>query len=179
MTDIEAPTLMELGQVCDFARTRLEQLDTGEYDVAEQDPPSKWEWDCLEKTVAWLDQLKNATKADRLALVVKMLVELEHTIDKPTLWNQGMEKCWTISTGHLTEESAKVAETMGWGAFGLVGFTKADYGWWVHVPKDLVRAKDTPDDVWNIIGLAHMMMCDWVCLDRDAAQTSLLAWHKW
>lgn len=156
---IEAPDILEIEQVCDFARSRLNQL-TGDEITMDEDPPTEWEQGCLTKTQAWLQALKSLSDADKVRLAARSLDEV----------NYGVETMLVISTAHITQETAKrlddgVVE-------GLILFPKGDYGWmiWVGNTHTDGEIKNAPDELDGLLKHCSALGVGWLCLDRDGVE---------
>jgi hypothetical protein len=161
--DIEAPDLMELAQLCDFAETRLNQL-VGEdpcYDSSEVDPPSEWERGCLTRTKAWLQQLKKIGPRERVRLAAQELDAV----------NYGVETIWVISTAHITQETAERLASAGY--TGLTSFPTGESGWMIWVGStdaDGEIEAGLPAELDALFRHCTILGIGWLCLDRDAVQ---------
>lgn len=100
-----------------------------------------------------------------------------------------IEKMLVLSTGHITEETAKrlneEAEELPpfcnieWGP----AFAREE-GWLFYVPKMAENGEPddpegTPDDLARVFMFAREHGCDWVMLDCDGPQVELLPHHEW
>lgn len=112
-------------------------------------------------------------------------------------------KVLTLSTGHITERTAKLLDEGGRKelsdvcVYPKIGMPVGDirqaseaevnevsYGWWVHIPKDDVSAdlrelKDLPEDLFECIRYANRHGCEWLCLDRDGDEMDGIKTYEW
>lgn len=177
---INAPDLLELAQLCDFAETRLNQLAgvDAHYDNSQDgDGPSPWEWGCLHKTSAWLKQLKDMPGAKKIEMALEILEE-EGVVEPGSV-----ERMLTISTAHITEDTARAIEdalAKGAQPFGLTVFSKGDYGWMIYAPvAEDAGPSQVPDELDNALAHTRDLACTWLCLDRDAEKTHALSEFDW
>jgi hypothetical protein len=180
---IEAPDILEIEQVCDFAGTRVAQLQGLEhnYDASNDEPLSAWETNCLLKVQAWLKSLKSADQMDRVTLAVQTLreegvlfwVDDEHP-------SAEVAAMITISSQHITKDASEWLEVSG---NSLVRFDKADYGWFIplghliHGEGDLPEG--TPKSLIDAIEWAAGKGAEWLCIDRDGPTVDALTTFDW
>lgn len=157
---VEAPSILELEQVCDFASTRLEQIGEG---VANgySEPLGEWEAECLPKTLAWLQQMQSIEKSveERTKLATAQLNDD----------NYGVETMLVISTGHVTGDTANALDNVTTD-FGFAIFPKGDHGWMIHIPAEANPEEEAPDELDALIAHCRKLGINWLCLDRDAAE---------
>ena len=159
MVDLETPDILELEQLCDFAQTRLEQLngDTG-FDDYDEDLPSEWEWSCLHKTRAWLKKLKNITPQQEIDMALEVLKKHQS--------NPRVRTFLDLSTAHLTEETR-----LRWanGEFDkFLTYVADPYGWWLWTGSEEGLLQQVPADIHAVVAYARNLGCDWIKFDRDA-----------
>lgn len=170
MVDIVAPDLNELGQLCDFAESRIidlkHQYDDGE---AEADV-SEWEEGCLEKTRAWIKALNEAMPADHVRLA-------NEALDASGLCVQGV---LCISLNHLSADTiASFAITSSAQLVKLYGaFRLKEQGYMFAVDGGGVALADF-DDVRDAIFFARSLKCKWLMLMDGAPETSALPAYEW
>jgi len=159
VTDLKAPDLMELEQLCDFAQTRLEQLngDTG-FDDLDEDPPSEWEWSCLFKTRAWLKQLQAITPEQEIAMALDVLKKYRES--------HGVMGVLELSTDHLTPET-KIAWLDG-KLEPYLTYRYDDMGWWLWTGSEEGLLQQVPADIRAVVVYARNLGCDWIRFDREA-----------
>ncbi|MEK3955921.1 MULTISPECIES: DUF5983 family protein [unclassified Psychrobacillus] len=86
----------------------------------------------------------------------------------------------TISTAHISEETAKLIESNA--IQGLIHYQKNEYGWFIYtgVEEDEVELKeDLPEDLKSVMDVAIRHNCIWLCLDRDAELAKDLPIYHW
>ena len=103
-------------------------------------------------------------------------------------------KMLTISTAHISKETAEILDDADASAcFPIAVYNKEGYGWWIYIPdhyKEIfvpgnyysdidIPDSDIPMDLHACIGLAIDNDCQWLCLDRDAAETEKLETFCW
>lgn len=90
------------------------------------------------------------------------------------------ENLLSLSTGHITEETAKILENYD---FPLVVHRKEDdheaYGFFLLVPDGLLDPSELPECIQDIIIYAKALECDWINLDRDADVIPDLPVYDW
>lgn len=169
---IDAPDLSEISQVCDFAEVRLEQISEGVTNGHEE-PLSAWEGNCLPRVRAWLKQLVGLTQRDKIKLAAKAIDEA----------NYGVETIWTLSTGHVTEETGKLLDQQANGKTlieGLVVYPHRDYGWLIWVGSNYPdEIKDAPDELDNLLRHCSELGLGWMLLDRDAPENPDFTIFDW
>jgi len=166
---IEAPTLLELEQLCDFAEARLTQLATesgSEWDGA--DPPTEWEWGCLGKTRAWLLQLKKMNTGDKIQLAASSLQEA-HSAASAML---------TVSTSHITAETAHNLNEKD-GCYDLFVCPKGEYGWFIFVPHPSFMPEGVPTDLLTLLQRCQALNVQWLCLDCDGEIITGIPIYDW
>lgn len=104
------------------------------------------------------------------------------------------QKMLTISTAHITPETAKLLNELATGKTksanniiteNIAVYTKDTYGWFIycvnHVPYKLKDPNDKNKykDLRNIIELAHDIDCDIICLDCDYEPLPYLPTYDW
>lgn len=175
---IEAPDILELEQLCDFAASRLAQLEGDQITMDEQ-PATEWEKGCLTKTQAWLQGLKNADQMDRIMLAVQTLKDEGVLFWSDDAAGLEIEAMITLSTAHIQES------TVHWlnGLEHCPVFPKADYGWWMYCGaadgETAIWHLDMPDELQAIIEWCHQNGIVWLCLDRDGMQVDQFSTFDW
>lgn len=167
---IETPDILEIEQVCDFAETRLEQISEAVTN-GDEDPLGDWEANCLPRVRSWLKRMKevDASIEERTKLATAQLTDD----------NYGVETMLVLSTAHITRETAKTLEVMGCGQFGLVGFTKGEYGWIIHVSTEQPTDESAPDELDALIDHCRSLGINWLCLDRDGDEHPEFSTFDW
>ena len=178
---IEAPDILEIEQVCDFAETRLSQLE-GDSISPDEDPATEWERNCLTKTRAWLKSLKGADQMDRIKLAIKTLRDegvLFWTDDDHGL---ELDAILHVSTSHIHEDTAgRLTATVknAEGAIpGLAVFEKSNYGWFVYTHSDEPNPH-IPDELDTILQWCSQNGVMWLCLDADAGAHPEFSTFDW
>ena len=95
-----------------------------------------------------------------------------------------IEKCITISTAHIKEETVNFLESLCDDKnvdCPIVAYKKGDVGYWIYVPSDFagITDKKVPSDLWCSIAFAHRNECQWLCLDRDGQIINSLQRFDW
>ena len=96
----------------------------------------------------------------------------------------------TISTCHISQETAKVLEDSSEEKTSLylpATYTKGKYGFLVYVGEDFTgdrikdsdACQDVPDDLYECMKLAKKQGCVWLCFDRDAMVVDNLPSYDW
>lgn len=101
-----------------------------------------------------------------------------------------METCTmlTLSTAHIEKETAEMLKHQSVDSdleydtinTNLVVYSKADYGWWIHVAdldRDDVRL--LPCDLAACCMIAMRENCEWLCLDADGPIEDCLPMYEW
>ena len=91
-------------------------------------------------------------------------------------------KMLTLSTAHITQETAKVLETHSspWADYDLAIYDKDDFGWWIHLPdEEITELNNVPPDLVECIKLAEQNGCEWLCLDCDGEVVDCLPTYEW
>lgn len=91
--------------------------------------------------------------------------------------NPEIAKMLTISTGHVSRETAAKLEHGG--ACFLSIFAKGEYGWFIFVARDDDSMGGAPPDLAACIAKARALGCDWLCLDRDGDELDGLPVYDW
>lgn len=168
---LEAPDILEIEQVCDFAETRLEQISEAVTN-GDEDPLGDWEANCLTRVRTWLQKLKHLTDRDRVHLAARSLDEV----------NYGVETMLVISTAHVTEETAAWLDALVHATerpFAI--FPKADYGWMIWVGSTYAdgEVQSLPDELDNLMKHCTELGIGWLCLDRDGVQHPDFSTFDW
>lgn len=95
-----------------------------------------------------------------------------------------IELTLVLSTRNISETTASALETEV--KFGLVGYPKDKYGWFIQVP-DINRIQeifdehdeDFPSDLAFILGYAVGHNCAWLNIDRDNNDNDALPLYNW
>lgn len=94
-------------------------------------------------------------------------------------------KCLTVSSVHVTQETIELlsqeaqSKTLDY-PLCLSVYEKAEYGFWIHVPReDRAFAPSLPADLKACLMLAREHDCQWLCLDRDGEEVSMLPTYDW
>lgn len=95
-------------------------------------------------------------------------------------------KMLTLSTAHITEETAKRLEKdPDDNNLGLSVYSKSNFGFFIYfrdidgnLPKEYTN-DDFPEDLYKCILLAHELGCEILCLDCDGEETELLEKYDW
>lgn len=158
MPDIEAPDINELYQLCDFAETRLEQIAgaTDFDDGGNDDPPSEWEWGCLNKTRAWLKQLKEITPEQEIDMAMAVLKKYRES--------HGVMVVLDLSTDHLSQET-KLAWLDG-KLEPYLTYRYDDTGWWLWTCVGEPELEKVPEDLQTIIRKASELGYEWIRFDK-------------
>ncbi len=86
-------------------------------------------------------------------------------------------KCLTISTAHVTENTAqKLSRDPNTNELGLCVYEKGEHGYWIVVPDYRVVI---PADLAACLELARKNDCRWLCLDRDGEEVHELPTYDW
>lgn len=174
---MKEPDIIELEHIVGVAHAKLTELAASN-DEGDEEYPSSWEWDALTKASIWLKDLKTLDAKERMNLAIETL-QGEGVAVKSEVWHGAMEKMLTISTSHVTEETAMLLND---GQIkNLIIFDKGDVGWFIFIDDGLEPElkKDLPKDLLDCFECALMFGCDWLCLDRDADTVSALALYDW
>lgn len=86
-----------------------------------------------------------------------------------------IEKALTLSTAHITEETARWLDT---NPDRFVIYPKKNYGWFISVG-ELEDFEGIPSDLVFLIGYAMGSDCCWIQLDRDAETIMELPTFDW
>ena len=97
-----------------------------------------------------------------------------------------ISKVLTLSTAHITEETAKRLERdPDDNNLGLCVYDKSGYGFYIDIrtvdgclPHEYM-ADDFPKDLYKCIYLAHELGCKTLCLDCDGETTDVLETYDW
>lgn len=89
--------------------------------------------------------------------------------------NNHIEKALTLSTAHITEETARWLDT---NPEQFVIYQKKNYGWFISV-RELEDFEGIPADLVFLIGYAMGCDCDWIQLDQDAGTINGLPTFDW
>lgn len=86
-----------------------------------------------------------------------------------------------ISTGHVTEATAKLLDDVPVDEWPCLGGRYGDYGWFVYAhDENCGVGKDRiPDDLFAVMIWARKERCDYVLLDCDGDQIDALPHHDW
>lgn len=88
-----------------------------------------------------------------------------------------IEPMLTISTGHITKDTADAFDAK-MGDDGIPAFfPKGDYGWFVFVPDQI--EPECPADLASLLRFAKEKGCTWLVLDCDAEQVDGLPTYDW
>ncbi|MDN5925703.1 MAG: hypothetical protein L0I29_01350 [Hyphomicrobiales bacterium] len=86
-----------------------------------------------------------------------------------------------ISTGHVTEKTAKFLDGAPGDEWPCLGGKYGDYGWFLYAHDENCGAgKDAiPDDLFAVMTWAREQRCDYVLLDCDGDQVDALPHYDW
>lgn len=88
-------------------------------------------------------------------------------------------KMLTISTAHITEETARLLELEPDNDnMQLIVYNKADFGWFIYV-NEYLENRDIPDDLRKCLELAKENDCKWLCLECDTDVVDGLDEYEW
>lgn len=93
-----------------------------------------------------------------------------------------ISKMLTISTAHITEETADALNKSVYGlesCIDLCVYEKKGYGFFIHIPEDWEEKRNIPMDLQACVKLADVNGCIWLCLDRDAETVNQLPVYEW
>lgn len=95
-----------------------------------------------------------------------------------------IEKVLTLSTCHISEETARQLEkSLNGEYFPISVYRKERYGWWLFIQKDRLDefavSKYISDDLYECIQLAVGYGCEWLCLDCDGQEADNLQRYEW
>jgi hypothetical protein len=95
--------------------------------------------------------------------------------------NLEISKMLTLSTRHVTEDAMMKLAEMTMEGEPYVVYEKEEYGFFILVgKKDPEGLKDTlPSSLKDVIAFAYERGIDWLCLDRDGAETEALPAYVW
>ena len=95
-----------------------------------------------------------------------------------------IERILTISTAHISSTTSELlsiepeTDTMG-----INVYCKADYGWFIYVPNNLIEhyngGYDIPEDLWSCMLFAYEKDCNWLGLDCDGDVVKDLKTYDW
>ena len=93
-------------------------------------------------------------------------------------------KCLTISTAHITQDTAaKLENLQDKDAMGLSAYAKSEFGFWVYCGENMLAdfngGENIPKDLWECMLLAHENDCRWLCLDCDGEEIEALKTYEW
>ena len=117
--------------------------------------------------------------AEKSNLALDVLTENGYDV-KTTVWRDELEKMLTISTGHVTHETAKLLASDAIPSTTV--FAKGEYGWLIYIPDvmvDYVMPEHRPAELHAAMFLAHKLGCVWLVLDCDAPEIEELPTFKW
>jgi hypothetical protein len=101
-----------------------------------------------------------------------------------------VEKMMCLSTGHITEETAKAFATLedlspppAW-LQRLIVYLHGEYGWLLCIGGDAVDHIDlvndgVPEELYGVMKHAHAHDCEWLLLDQDADLIDELPHFDW
>ncbi|MFC5386995.1 hypothetical protein ACFPLB_13600 [Aquamicrobium segne] len=86
-----------------------------------------------------------------------------------------------VSTGHVTETTAKLLDTIPPSRWPCLGGQYGDYGWFVYAHDENagVGSDAIPDDLFAVMTWARSQGCDYLLLDCDADQVEGLPHYEW
>lgn len=86
-----------------------------------------------------------------------------------------------ISTGHVTEKTARFLDTTPAPQWPFAGGQYGDYGWFVYAHDENcgVGADAIPDDLFDVMTWARRSGFDYILLDCDGETVDGLATHEW
>lgn len=100
-----------------------------------------------------------------------------------------IQKVLTVSITHIPEEIAiKIERVCNKTAIYYTGisnlsiYKKAEYGWWIYVPKNMTDSftnRDVIKELQPLIKLACENNCEWLCIDRDGDVVDFLPVYIW
>lgn len=95
--------------------------------------------------------------------------------------NLEITKMLTISTAHITEETAVMLERevkYGVDNIPLAIYNKAEFGWIIFV-SEYYKDLNMPEDLMSCLDLAKENNCEWLCLDCDGLIVPDLQTYDW
>jgi len=98
--------------------------------------------------------------------------------------NLEIDKMLTLSTAHITKETADLLErevTYGLNNVDLAIYNKSEYGWFVFANDSDYKLEDLkiPKDLLDCCILARKNNCKWLCLDCDGLIVPGLKTYDW
>ena len=88
------------------------------------------------------------------------------------------ELMMVLSTAHIDQETAfMLANDIVTTQWGLVVYSKDEYGWFISVSEDCHA--DVPHDIRACLRYAYLNHCQWLCLDRDGDIVDELPVYDW
>ncbi|WP_266032687.1 DUF5983 family protein [Brucella intermedia] len=172
MGTVTEPTLNEILHIAGLAHSWLESIGPDD-----EDQPTDWEWAAVNKITEWAHALEKFGPASEIKLAIAVLAkhnELWWVVK--SLEPYSIEGVYTISTAHITQETAEALN--GGNNFDLIVNDKGQAGWWIYVADHASWAK-VPGDLKQCLKAAKALGCPWLCLDQDAAQVDGLEVWDW
>ena len=98
-----------------------------------------------------------------------------------------ISKCLTISTAHISEETAALClKQMGFKGeekiqtFPIPIYRKDEFSWVFYLPDNVLDMdKELPSDLCKCIKLAAANGCCWLCLDSDGSTVTGIRQYNW
>lgn len=84
-----------------------------------------------------------------------------------------------ISTGHLTEATARLLDVMPCRQWPCLGGRYGEYGWFVYAHDENSGADSVPEDLFAVMLWARKQGCDHVLFDCDGSIMDELAHFDW
>lgn len=118
-------------------------------------------------------QLENGKIYDVDISAIELINEKTKKQEKPL----EISKMLIISTAHISKATNELLEN---NAAGIVAYPKGEYGWLILVNNWKTEKKYITSDVLKkVLTFAESKGCDWLMLDRDAAEVDELPIYEW
>ena len=90
-----------------------------------------------------------------------------------------ISKMLTISTAHITEETAKRLQNDNHN--GVIVYQKDEYGWFIFVDEDCMHEyeNEIPKELFRLMKFTKANGCDWLCLDNDGEELEYFETYEW
>lgn len=82
-----------------------------------------------------------------------------------------------LGTGHITEATGKMLDTLPLAEWPVAGGAYGEVGWFFYAPNE--NYGSIPEDLWGICQFAQAQGCNYVLLDRDAEHVAELPFWEW
>lgn len=172
MAVVTEPTFDEIKHVAGLANSYLEGIA-----AEDDDQPTDWEWDAVAKINDWANAIESLDKESQIALAMETLKKLGvEAVAMKVADAQHLETCLTISTAHVSVETAMALND---DKFGLIAYDKGDYGWWFFINDLPADMAPVPSDLRLLLERAQSLNCVWLCLDQAADCLDDLPTYEW